>query len=131
MAQHGFHHLHNYIDDLIYTGLPSEIHRSYEFLTQLLADLGLDISFKKLVPPSTSVTCLGIQIDTIQRTISIPHSKLQEIVKLCQTWASKTYGRKRYLQSLLGSLLYITKCVAPARYFLNQMIELLRLNAQV
>ena len=65
MAQHGFHHLHNYIDDLIYTGLPSDIHRSCEFLTQLLADLDLDISLKKLVAPSTSVTCLGIQIDTI------------------------------------------------------------------
>ena len=119
MALHGFHHLHNYIDDLIYTGLPSEIHRSYKLLTQLLADLGLDISLKKLVPPSTSVTCLGIQIDTIQRTISIPHSKLQEIVKLCQSWASKTYCSKKDLQSLLGSLLYITKCVTPARYFLN------------
>ena len=131
MAQHGFHHLHNYIDDLIYTGLPSEIHRSYKFLTQLLADLGVDISLKKLVPPSTSVACLGIQIDTMQRTISIPHSKLQEIVKLCQSWASKTYCSKIYLQSLLGSLLYITKRVAPARYFLNRILELLCLNAQV
>ena len=131
MSQHGFHHLHKYIDELIYTGLPSEIHRSYEFLTQLLADLGLDISLKKLVPPTTSITCLGIQIDAIQRTISITHSKLQEIVKLCHTWTSKTYYSKKDLQSLLGSLLYITKCVAPARYFLNRMLKLLRLNAQV
>ena len=43
----------------------------------------------------------------------------------------KTYCSKRDLQSLLGSLLYITKCVAPARYFLNRILELLHLNAQV
>ena len=32
----------------------------------------------------------------------------------------------RQLQSLLGSLLYIHKCVKPARYFLNRMLETLR-----
>ena len=32
MSQHGFPHLHSYIDDLIYTGLPSKIHKSYNFL---------------------------------------------------------------------------------------------------
>ena len=128
MAQHGFPYLHNYIDDLIYTGLPSEIHKSYTFLTELLGKLGLDISVKKLIPPSTSVTCLGIQIDTINRTISIPPDKLQEIVILCKNWASKTYCSKQDLQSLLGSLLYITKCVDPARSFLNRMLHLLRQN---
>ena len=46
MQQHGFPHLFNYIDDLIYTGLPSNIHSSFQFLLKLLEDLGLDISHK-------------------------------------------------------------------------------------
>ena len=128
MSQHGFPHLHNYIDDLIYTDLPSEIHSSYSFLKHLLSQLGLDIFMKKVVPPSTSVTCLGIHIDTVQRTLSNPHGKLEEIVEMCKKWASKTYCSKKDLQSLLGSLLYITKCVAPARSFLNRMLLLLRQN---
>ena len=86
---------------------------------------------KKLVAPSTSVTCLGIQIDTVKRTLSLPEGKLQEIVDLCKNWASKTYCSKKDLQSLLGSLLYVTKCVAPARSFLNRMLLLLRQNAHV
>ena len=97
MAQHGFPYLYNYIDDLIYTGLPSEIHKSYKLLTELLGKLGLDISVKKLVPPSTSVTCSGIQIDTVNRTISIPPEKLKEIVILCKNWASKIYCSKKDL----------------------------------
>ena len=128
MSQHGFPYLYNYIDDLIYIGLPSEIHKSYAFLLDLLAQLGLDISMKKLVPPTTAATCLGIHIDTIDRTISIPSKKLQEIITICKNWQSKTYCSKRDLQSLLGSLLYITKCVAPARSFLNRMLQLLRDN---
>ena len=70
--QHGFPGLWNYIDDLIYTDLPSKIHHSYQFLLSLLQELGLDISIEKLVTPAMSVVCLGINIDTISRTISIP-----------------------------------------------------------
>ena len=95
MAQHGFPTLWNYIDDLIYTGLPSEIHKSFAFLQKLLQELGLQISDKKLVPASTAVVCLGILIDTVHRTISIPQSKLQDIVQLCRNWAKKTYASKK------------------------------------
>ena len=52
MQQHGFPHLFNYIDDLIYTGLPSNIHNSFEFLLKLLQDLGLEIFHKKIGGPS-------------------------------------------------------------------------------
>ena len=128
MAKHGFTGLYNYIDDLIFTGLPSKINLAYEFLQNLLQDLGLDISSKKLVPPSTSVVCLGILINTIDRTISIPPSKLQDIANMCKNWTTKTYCSKNQLQSLLGSLLYITKCVKPARIFLNRILHLLRQN---
>ena len=48
MAQHGFPLLYNYIDDLIYTGLPSKINKSFIFLKKLLGELGLDISNKKI-----------------------------------------------------------------------------------
>ena len=45
-----------YIRDLIYIGLPSESHKAYQYLMDLLHKLGLEISAKKLVPPSTCVT---------------------------------------------------------------------------
>ena len=133
MTKNGFPGLYNYTEDLIFTGLPSKIHLAYQFLPRirikdLLADLGLDISHKKLVPPSTSVTCLGILIDTINRTISVPPKKLQDISTMCKIWTTKTYCSKNQLQSLLGSLLYITKCVKPARIFLNRILQLLREN---
>ena len=128
MANHGFPGLYNYIDDLIFTGLPSKLHLAYEFLQNLLSDPGLDISYKKLVPLSTSVVCLGILIDTVARTISILPKKLQDIVNMCKNCETKTYCSKKHLQLLLGSLLYITKCVKPARIFLNRILQLLRDN---
>ena len=71
----------------------------------------------KLVNPSTSVVCLGILIDSKNQTISIHPTKLQEIVQMCAMWSSKKFCTKTQFQSLLGSLLYITKCVRPARFF--------------
>ena len=113
----------NYIDDFIHCGLPSNIGLSYKFLLDLLQDVGLDISVNKLCPPSTDV----ILFDTVNRTISIPDNKLQEICQMCNVWSDKRIVIKNELQSL-GLLLYITKCVRPARYFLNHMLQLLRDN---
>ena len=128
MAKNGHNALLNYIDDLIYCGLPSNINQSYEFLLNLLQDLGLDISYKKLCPPDTKVICLGILFNTVDRTISIPTDKISEIVKVCDDWSDKKTVTKNQLQSLLGLLLYISKCVKPARFFLNRMLQLLRDN---
>ena len=126
MKQHNHNALLNYIDDLISIGLPSKIHQSYKFLLSLLKDLGLEVSDSKLVPPSTCVTCLGIQVDTVNKTLSIPQEKLQEIKTLCKAWTHKKVVTKQQYQSLLGSLLYITKCIKPARIFLNRMLQVLR-----
>ena len=126
MKKFGFPNLLNYMDDLVYIGLPSEIEASYQCLLDLLQQLGLEISQKKLVAPCTATICLGILVDSVNQTISIPDEKLKEIVEICQVWRSKTTCTKTQLQSLLGSLLYITKCVRPARFFLNRMLQVLR-----
>ena len=126
MREHGFYNLFNYVDDLIYCDLPSKIHEAYEFLLKLLPELGLDINKKKLVPPTTSMICLGILVDSQARTMSVPPEKLASIVTMCQQWTNKKSCTKRQLQSLLGSLLFISKCVRPARIFLNCMLAFLR-----
>ena len=92
----------------------------------MLQDLGLDISEHKLVRPSSKVVCLGVEISTTDFTVSIPPAKMQEIIKICQVWDNKTRCSKRELQSLLGKLLYISKCVKASRVFLNRMLDLLR-----
>ena len=41
---------------------------------------------------------------------------------MCNSWSDNRIFTKNELQSLLGLLLYITKCVKPARFFLNHML---------
>ena len=126
VKQHGFPYLYNYVDNLIYCGLPSNIHQSFETLLELLTQLGLAINPKRLVAPCTSLVCLGILINTETRTMSVPPDKLNNVTDMCQQWQTKQFCSKRQLQSLLGSLLYVTKCVKPARTFLNRMLMVFR-----
>ena len=60
MKHFGHNALMNYIDDLIYIGLPSKIYHSYHKLLSMLDELGFEVSQSKLVSPSNSVICLGI-----------------------------------------------------------------------
>ena len=61
----------NYIDDVIGLGTPSVATKSYHRLISLMEELGLDINSSKNTPPSTLVTCLGIDINTITFTLSL------------------------------------------------------------
>ena len=69
---------------------------------------------------------MGVETNTIEGTISVPAEKLSKIRNLCENWSSKSNCTKKQLQSLLGSLLHITKCVRSARFFLNRMLSTLR-----
>ena len=116
----------NYIDDIIGQATKSQAGPSFNTLYDLLGELGLDISMKKLVYPSTQASCLGVIINTENFTISVPEEKLAKIKQVCSQWKHKEQGYKRDLQSLQGRLLYVTKYVKMSRPFLNRMLELLR-----
>ena len=116
----------NYIDDILGIEVPSRADASFDALRSLLLQLGFEISQNKLVKPATCVNCLGILVNTKNFTLSIPAEKLQEILQKCMLWQGKQYATKRQLQSHLGSLLYVTKCVRSSRFFLNRLLHVLR-----
>ena len=69
---------------------------------------------------------MGITVDVETHTVSIPETKMSEIITICETTASRESISKRDLQSLLGKFLYISRIIRPARAFLNRMLNTLR-----
>ena len=69
---------------------------------------------------------MGILVDVEDNILKIPDEKMAEIKSLCKQWAQKITATKRQLQSLLGKLLYIHRCVRLSRHFVNRMLALLR-----
>ena len=117
-----------YIDD--YFGVASSLDAGHQFhqLYALLADLGLPMNKNKINPPCKVLTCLDIQININNFTLSIDPPKLMAIHQECIHIASKKFISKKNFQSLLGKLIYVHKCVVPARIFINRMLDLFREN---
>ena len=99
----------NYIDDIIGHSVCSQASDSFHTFYTLLTNLGFDISQKKIVTCGTKVTCLGVDIDTVNFTVSITSDKITEIIDICRSWSTKNCCTKGELQSLLGKLLYPSK----------------------
>ena len=118
----------NYIDDFVGFGTPDVARHAYDCLYNILGTLDLTVSQKKLFNPGTRVPCLGVIIDMVDTSISIPEEKLQQIKQTVAEWGVKKTCTRHQLQSLLGQLLYIHKCVKLARLFVNRMLQLLRIN---
>ena len=123
------HRVLAYIDDYIIISSPDTATKAFDELSQLLRDLGLPINQKKVSSPGRALTCLGIFVDLDRNTLSIDEAKLQSILSECQKFATKKHTTKKGFQSLLGKLIYVQKCVKPARIFINRMLNLLRTNS--
>ena len=118
--------LTNYTANLIGCDEPEIAFKAFQFLKNLIIKLGLVISESKLYEPQKCIPCLGINMNIETDIISIPKKKLAEIVTLCLDWSTRGKSNKQALQSLVGSLLYIHKCVRTARLFVNRILATLK-----
>ena len=59
-------------------------------------------------------------------TMSISEERLREILALIRSWLGKTKASKRELQSLVGKLQFVAKCVPAGRVFISRLLAQLR-----
>ena len=102
---------------------------AFQTLYDLLQELGLPVNPDKCYPPSKILTCLGIEVNITANTISISEEKIRAIHAECTAIYGKSRISKHTFQSLLGKLLYVHKCVAPARMFVNRILQVFRKNS--
>ena len=122
----------NYVDDLGgVEGDKARAEDAYSKLGSLFRDLGLDESLKKAEPPTTSITFLGVQFDSVAMTMSVPPAKLTEVKAEIRLWMRRTTICKKELQSLLGKLFWVAKCVKYARVFMGRLLAQLRTMSSI
>ena len=116
----------SYLDDIIGVDVPVKAHKAYYSMLNLLEQLGLPVNRDKISAPVSKLVCLGIRVDAKTGLLSITQEKLCKIKNLCDQWQNKTFTTRNQLQKLLGHLIYISRCIKPARLFVNRMLQLLR-----
>ena len=117
---------YNYIDDVICIHKYPNTNAEFDLLFSLFEFLGVPVNPKKVVPPSKSLTCMGFEVNVDTHQLTIPCQKVSEILELCKLYIKAKAITKKQLQSLLGKLLYLHRCVAPARIFVNRLLNRLR-----
>ena len=83
----------------------------------MFLELGLHSLRNKDTPPTHKMTCLGLCVNTLNMTLTVPDFRLEELQDLLSSWLNKTHFCKRELQQLLGKLAFVTACVCPGRAF--------------
>ena len=116
----------NYVDDFVSAELKDVIWRSYNYLTELLDKLHIETSPEKRIPPTTRLEFLGITFDTIKMTMEISQEKLAEIKNKLDGWMFRTKARRREVESLIGKLQFLAKCIKAGRIFLSRLINLIK-----
>ena len=126
MAKRGFHTL-AYLDD--FAGCEQTLQQAqqaYDCFHDLCNSLGLALAAKKCQPPATEQEWLGFVVNTEEMVVTIPLDKLQEVIYECRRWTKLKYAKKQMIQSLVGRLMHIAKCIPAGRKFITRILTTLR-----
>ena len=116
-------YLIHYLDDYLTMGPPGSAvcQQNVNIFMSLCSELGISLASEKLEGPSTSLTFLGIILDSKQMKIWLPADKLNRIKQFLTTWLPRQKARKRQIPSLVGALYHDIKFIHPGRAFVACM----------
>ena len=127
IAKQGVTHSFHYLDDFLVMGPPQSdaCKANLHTLQTVCARLGVPLAPEKQEGPTTTLTFLGIVIDTVRGELRLPTDKLQRLLSAVDMWLSKKVCTRRELESLIGTLQHACKVIKPGRSFLRRAIALL------
>jgi hypothetical protein len=123
------HEVIHYVDDFLFVVSPSggkaAADRLLEGALALCAELGVPMATGpgKVEGPSTCLTFLGIELDTVALEARLPAARLAALHALMVEWQSLRRASIKQLQSLTGLLNFACACVAPGRYYTRRLIS--------
>ncbi len=114
-----------YVDDFLFIGSSWQAcNEALQAFLRLAKQIGLPIAPDKTVPPTTCLTFLGIQLDTLNMQASLPIEKIKHYHKSICDHISSTKITLQDLRTLIGQLQFATSIVTPGRPFLRRLIDL-------
>ena len=126
MEKLGYLKVANYLDDFLVFGESFEACQQAQLaLISLLGDLGFIVSWKKCSSPSKCVRYLGILIDSVEMSLSLPPDKLLKLRNELEFFQYRNRATKRQIQRLCGIVAHCAKVVRGGRTFSRRLIDLL------
>ena len=89
---------------------------------KLCQGLGFSVAPDKVVGLSTTLTFLGIELDSVSMVMRLPKPKLEHLKASLGRWLGRSLARKKQLQSIIGQLSDAAIMVRPGTFF-RSLIE--------
>ena len=126
IRQKGVKHIWHYVDDFILAGEPHSTQCASSMASALQAfhELGIPIEPEKSEGPATTLTVLGIEVDTVAMQLRLPADKLCRLQETTASWRGRKCCTKRELLSLIGLQQHAATVTRPGRSFVRRMINL-------
>ncbi|XP_069131881.1 uncharacterized protein [Argopecten irradians] len=114
------------LDDFLFVAPPfsSKSQRDLDQFLQFCQLSKIPIEQSKTVNPCTTLTFLGIELDSDLMVARLPMDKVFKARDLLATFLSRKKVTLRELQSLIGLLNFACKVISPGRIFLRRLINL-------
>ena len=127
IRQRGVDGMDHYLDDFILVENPrsQQCKRNLEVALATCEEVGFRVAPGKTEGPTTSLSLLGVELDTELMELRLPQKKLFKLRELVEKWRRRKACTKRELQSLAGYLNHACKVIRPGRRFLRGVFGLL------
>ena len=88
LRQQGIRHIDHYLDDYVTFGPAGspECAKALELMQQVCRELGVPLAMEKLEGPTTCLTFLGIEVDTMEGVLRLPQDKLSRLREALAKW---------------------------------------------
>ena len=114
----------NYLDDFFFAAMIKLLcNRQIDTFMQICREIGMPVNLDKTFWSTTCITFLGLLINTITQTVSVPVDKIERAMTLIDKALNNRNGKVtlHQLQQLCGFLNFLGKCVVPGRTFTRRL----------
>ena len=122
MLCEGTSHPIHYLDDYFFCGPPDSgiCQAALGKAIPICHQFGLPVAPEG---PSTTLTFLGIEIDSVTQELRLPEVKLHRLKALLAVWMGCRSATKHELQCVIGHLSHAAEVVKPGRTFMKELIR--------
>lgn len=118
----------HYLDDFLLAGRSEtmECQNLMSCFCSICTDLGVPLAQDKTVGPTSVLTFLGLEIDTIHMTVKIPYDKLNQLKSELIFILTKNKVTLSQLQKLTGLLNFCVRAIPSGRAFVRRLYDATR-----
>ena len=125
MVSSGIPILLHYLDNFFFCSYPNSAAtaEALRIVVPFCSEGNLSTVPSKVEGQRTSITILGIEIDSVIQELRLPEPKLTQLVRTLCLWANQQSATQRDFPSLIGLLNHATTVVRPGHIFMHHLID--------